>query len=284
MNTSERGSGARLGLTLLAWALLSALLVAVIGRTPDRALFVAVVVGWAVIAGTATRLHQLLHAARSGALRKDDTGRRYRAAALMPGAVVVALVASAPAAVFAGRGEHSATVRALTASLAVVTAVLLVRAVFRRDLERVWAPREASLFSWLVVDGALLAALFSAPFGALVLAARLSAGAQTTSLALSRHFASSVVLYAALLGVAGFAKAMREKKGGLVVARSHTFHPPSSIAVGGAMAVIALFVLPRFVWPTDAATLVVVKGALGAFSALLFFTLGGLRAAGEEQH
>jgi hypothetical protein len=279
---SERSTRVRLAITLVAWVLLSLLLTGVIGTAPDRMLFVSVVIGWALIAAVATRLHHLLEAAERGAVRFDESGRRYRAAFLLPGALVVGTVASAPAAALATTQALTIAVRAGSTSAAALVAVLLVRFMFRRDPERAFTSRNDTLFSWLVVDGALLAALLSSPFGALVLAARLSAGAETTPPALARHFASSIVLYAALLGVAGFMKVRRERRSGLVVSPASGFSAPSALAVGGTLAVITLFVIPLLPMRLDASELIVVKGVVGALSALLFFSLGGLRAAGGE--
>lgn len=267
---------------MVVWAVLSLVLALLVEGTPDRVLYGALVVGWAIVVGVATRLQTLLRAAVQGESPRDPNARVYRATALFPTSAAVSIVAALPAAAIAATATLDVGARVVSALIAGLVPFAAVRLVFARDRGRPRAPRMATLASAVVVDGALPTALLSAPFGALVLAARLSGGLVLTPQSFARHVAVSIALYALLLSVTGFVKTWRERTSGLVVVAARTGDAPSAIGVGGALAVLALFAVPLFDVPRDTTTLLVAKGVLSFACAFGFFTLGALRALRED--
>lgn len=262
----------------VTWAVLSLVLALLVDGVPDRALFVALVAGWSVVVGVATRLQALLRAAQRGDVVRDAGAPTYRAIALLPSSTIVALLSALPAATLATAVALDGPARIACALLAGLVPFVVARLAFARDRARARAPRSASVLSLVVVDGALPTAIVSAPFGALVLAARLSGGLVLTPQSWARHVAVSIALYAILLSVTGFAKTWRERSSGLVVTPAPVREAPSALGVGGALAVVALFVVPLVDVPRDTAVLLALKGALSFVCAFGFFALGALRA------
>jgi len=278
-NARDAGDDRRRDVALfLTWALLSLVLALLVDGVPDRGLFVALVAGWSVVVGVATRLQALLRAAQRGDVVREAGAPTYRATTLLPSSTIVALVSALPGVALASAIALDGLARIASALLAGLVPFVVARLVFARDRARPRAPRSAGVFSVVVVDGAFPTAIVSAPFGALVLAARLSGGLVLTPQSLARHVAVSIALYAVLLSVTGFAKTWRERTSGLVVTPAPVREAPSALGVGGALAVVALFVVPLVDVPRDETVLLVAKGALSFVCAFGFFSLGALRA------
>jgi hypothetical protein len=265
---------------LLLFLLLGVVAIAASARPPiaeDARRFALLVL--AAVGGWTARSGLLLLAARKGALRVErgaPTHRLVRAAGL---AALVGVAAAAPLLVAPARFTVAALI---AAGLVGIGAGVLLAG---RDT-RTKGPRNASRFSWLVLDTALPAGALAALVGLAVALLRLPEAELVPPGALGRHLGGTVFLYAILLGLGGFAKGFGEKKAGLVLVAPLAVSAPGPVVVGGLLGLALLFGVPLFSPPLALATVIAWKGAggflLGGLLSLLGALAGARRAAAPE--
>ncbi|MDP2343881.1 MAG: hypothetical protein Q8O67_23190 [Deltaproteobacteria bacterium] len=159
-------------------------------------------------------------------------------------------------------------------------AVILARALVKVPT-RV-TPIARSRVRWLVVEGALPAAIMAGVVGVVVAVVRFGSVASVSPGALSRTLAGTCLCYA-LLGLGGFAKAFHEHKAGVVVVDAKPVRGlPGPIflglAIAAGVAVIGPWVLPAI----EGAHVGIVKGVVGVVvggALSLLGALAGHRAA-----
>lgn len=228
-----------------------------------------------------TRSALLLGGARKGAATVDQSAPPHRlwrggVLALVVGALLGAAVGGAASLLerptsWLGWGALFVGTTALAFPAGVVLG--------QRALRRPRSPRSSTTLAWILLDTALPAGALAALAGALVVGLRYGSEPTVSGVEVSRHLALSLLLYGALLGVAGGLKTAREKLAKLVDAPAPSLEPPGAIATGATLGLVVLVVGPRVLGEVPTEVLVFSKAALGLMAGTGLCALGALRGA-----
>ena len=263
------------------WSVLSLVMAALAHARPEdaptRGLGMSVLL-WCAVVAVGTRTSSLLLSARAGAVVVTPTAKPHRLWMLAPASIVLALVIAFPFAAIAHRRGHAGFALAVGG----VVCALVFGLAFN-DGKTPRAPRVTSSWAWCVFDTALPAALLAASAG-VVVAIQRAHGTLLLPGELSRHLGASIAVYALLLGVGGHLKTRSERRAGLVVTTWPTGTWPTSLVVGGVLAVLCVGVGP-YVFPSvNGPTLVVTKALVGFCVGGLLSLLGALGGARDDGH
>ena len=267
---------------VFAWLVVAALLSALAAAEAKSAhlstgAIVAFGALYAAILASGVSTSTALRALRTGRVVVGTLGPRWGVwrQALVPVALASSLAAGL-AFVVDSSGRPAFSVLLSSSWAAVIVARLSVR------VPSSVVPIQRTAWRWLVVEGALPAALVAGVVGVVVGVVRFGSVATVSPVALSRTLAGTCLCYL-LLGLSGFTKAFHERKAGVVVVAQGP--PPSlpgpvfvGLGIAAVVAVLGPWVLPSIpgpqVWMIKGAVGVVVGGTLSLLGAL-----AGRRAA-----
>ena len=258
---------------LLLAALLSALAAAQVAAVPfDKASLIAFCALYAAIIGAGVASSTAVGALRTGQVQlvHDDGAARW---GLWRRAILPMIAASGAAAALAVVVDVDGPPLAMLLSSSLL-AVILARGLTR--VPKQVQPIERSRWRWLIVEGALPAALMAGVVGVVVGVVRFSSVLSVPPGALSRTLAGTCLCYL-LLGLGGFAKAFHEHKAGVVVVVAGPLRGlPGPLFTGLLIAALAALVGP-WVLPSIAGEQVgIVKGVVGVVVGGTLSLLGAL--------